>query len=116
MIYFYIPCPVDANIRLINSGSYHDRGRVEVLHNGVWGTVCDDGWDLSDGAVVCRMLGFAGVTSVSGNAAYGQGTGQIWLDNVNCNGRENDISNCPKNPWGNHNCGHNEDASVVCHY
>lgn len=47
-----------------------------------------------------------------GSAAYGQGIGAILLDDVKCNGDENDIFACDYTP--NHNCGHYEDASVQC--
>ena len=47
-------------------------------------------------------------------AYFGQGTGRIWLDNVQCSGTETSISSCNKNAYGVHNCGHNEDAGVRC--
>ncbi|NXP03882.1 DMBT1 protein, partial [Thinocorus orbignyianus] len=89
-------------------------GRVEVLHNGTWGTVCDDGWGSPEGQVVCRQLGCGTVLSVAPGVRYGEGTGQIWLDEVNCTGEERDLSDCRARPWGEHNCHHVEDASVEC--
>ncbi|XP_010000081.1 PREDICTED: deleted in malignant brain tumors 1 protein [Chaetura pelagica] len=89
-------------------------GRVEVLHNGTWGTVCDDGWGPPEGRVVCQQLGCGEVLSVAPGTRYGEGTGQIWLDEVNCTGKEKNLLECPARPWGEHNCNHLEDASVEC--
>ena len=89
-------------------------GRVEVLYNGIWGTICDDNWDLLDADVVCRQLGYEGALLAPKNAAFGQGTGQIWLDDVQCVGDETSISQCNHGGWGVHNCGHHEDAGVMC--
>ena len=47
-------------------------------------------------------------------ATFGQGTGQIWLDNVNCAGTELQLVDCPDNGFGIHNCVHSEDAGVTC--
>ncbi|XP_050196437.1 macrophage receptor MARCO isoform X2 [Myiozetetes cayanensis] len=87
------------------------KGRVEVLYQGIWGTVCDDHWTMQEAAVVCRMLGFSRAVSAF---TAGGGTGTIWLDEVNCSGTESSIFSCAKNSWGSHNCNHNEDAGVEC--
>ncbi|KAG7267493.1 hypothetical protein CRUP_008254, partial [Coryphaenoides rupestris] len=65
--------PQEGSVRLEGSGS-RSEGRVEIYHRGEWGTVCDDGWDLADGHVVCRQLRFPGAKSVASGGRYGQGT------------------------------------------
>ena len=100
-------------IRLADGGANY--GRVEVYHDGQWGTVCDDHWDMNDTSVACRQLGFSGATRQYQSAYCGQGSGPIWLDDVHCAGGEASLSFCSHNGWEIHNCGHGEDASVVCY-
>lgn len=102
-----------APIRLA-SGPSRCAGRLEVLWKQQWGTMCDDSWDLSDAMVVCRQLDCGEALSAPGLAHFGQGTGDIWLDDVNCTGTEADLTACRTRPWGEHNCNHKEDAGVVC--
>uniref|UniRef100_A0A8C2X0E8 SRCR domain-containing protein n=1 Tax=Cyclopterus lumpus TaxID=8103 RepID=A0A8C2X0E8_CYCLU len=105
---------IDAQIRLVTSGSTSCSGRVEISYNGFWGTVCDDGWDLEDANVVCRQLNCGTALSAPGSSQFGQGTGDIWLDDVGCSGTERSLTECRHTGFGIHDCGHEEDAGVVC--
>ena len=46
------------------------------------------------------------------NAFFGRGTGPIVVDDARCSGSESSLLAC--HHTSNHNCGHSEDAGVIC--
>ncbi len=89
-------------------------GRVEVYHNGTWGTVCDDDWNLQDATVVCRQLGYFNATAALGSDRFRAGNGPILFSELACIGNESIITECHHPLTGVHNCTHSEDVGVVC--
>lgn len=77
--------------------------------------MCDDYWDINDANVVCRQLGYSGANAAYQSAHYGQGSGEILLDDVGCSGHESYLWDCPHLGWAVDNCSHGEDASVSCY-
>ncbi|XP_029943487.1 uncharacterized protein LOC115385559 [Salarias fasciatus] len=106
--------PAAGQIRLAGPGSTRCSGRVELLRNGSWGTVCDRGWDLADARVVCRQLGCGLPTTATLSAAFGPGVGPVWLSDVGCSGTESALTQCSHGGLGSASCDHGEGAGVVC--
>lgn len=53
-------------------------GRLEVLHNNVWGTVCDDLFSTNEANVVCGMLNYTeGSLCAVRSAGFGRGEGEL---------------------------------------
>lgn len=109
----------DGDTRLVQ-GTSRAQGRIEVLHNNVWGTVCDDFLEgLTDtraanfSSVSCRQLGFTGGATL-GNSAVTDGPDPIGMDDLNCSGTETGLLMCMSTAWGVHNCSHVEDVGVNC--
>lgn len=100
-------------LRLVN-GTDRCSGRVEIRHNDQWGTVCDDDWDIRDAQVVCREMDCGSAQTAKSSAYFGQGDGDIWLDDMDCLGNETSLLHCKHSSLGENNCGHVEDAGVIC--
>ncbi|KAI4886756.1 hypothetical protein NFI96_022667, partial [Prochilodus magdalenae] len=99
--------------RLID-GSHLCSGRVEILLNNNWTTVCDADFDQQDAEVVCRQLGCGLPVEVLGAAAFGRGEGQVWSGEFQCRGNESQIHSCPTSPSLKHNCSHDSDVGLTC--
>ena len=115
------------------NGSNDHEGRVEVCYNNSYSTVCDDFWDELDATVICRQLGYSYTGKILSRqerpgmimvvcsadnipvkkAGFGSGNSRpILLDNVACDGSEENISQCVYET--DDNCDHSEDAGVIC--
>ena len=108
-------------IRIINGSNPHT-GRVEVYINGTggldnaqWNNICGDFlWSFYDARVVCRQLGYQDALNVL-LGKYGQGTGPLWLNGVQCNGTEADLLTCRHNGTGYYySCYGGGAAAVEC--
>ncbi|XP_032869685.1 scavenger receptor cysteine-rich type 1 protein M160-like [Amblyraja radiata] len=108
-----VSCKGNTQLR-VDGGSNNCAGRVQLLFNNSWGTVCDDSWDLADANVVCRQLGCGSALWTPGTTIIAPASGDIWLDEVKCTGSESFLSRCLASPLGQHDCDHKEDVFVTC--
>ncbi|XP_052084661.1 scavenger receptor cysteine-rich type 1 protein M130-like [Mytilus californianus] len=90
-----------------------DSDLLNIFHSGSWGTICNDAFGSEDALVVCKQLKMR-TTDVQYYTA-GTGTGNIWLDDVACNGQENRLDYCSHRGWNVHNCRHSKDVGVRCY-
>ena len=96
-------------------GGAANEGRVEVFHERVWQLVCDSSWDLRDGDVVCRELGYGYAVRVVGNALFGEGTGLQWKVDLHCSDNATGLKYCRYNSLLTMKpCTHSEDAGAIC--
>ncbi|MCY4511124.1 MAG: fibronectin type III domain-containing protein, partial [Acidobacteria bacterium] len=122
--------PVADQLRLAG-GESASEGRLEIPHDGEWGTVCDDRMDREGNfapTFACRLLGYDTGTIVDGRPGTPQRP--IWLDDVYCPTEASDdgdiagpawtgdypetLSQCYHAGWGLNNCVQEEDVSLRC--
>ncbi|KAB0339786.1 hypothetical protein FD754_023661 [Muntiacus muntjak] len=101
----------------LKDGAHRCEGRVEVKHQGEWGTVYDGYWNMKDASVVCRQLECGVAIGFPGWAYFGPGLGPIWLSYTLCEGTESTVSDCRHSDirdYRNVSYFHDWDAGVVC--
>lgn len=112
-VFIFADTEISTEVRLVD-GFSNSSGRIEVLVNGEWGTVCGDEWDLVNANVVCRQLGYRTAFLSYEKPFFGEGTGRIWLTNVICKGDEPSLFECKHDRFLSSNCSHEHDASIIC--
>ena len=111
-------------------GANENVGRLEVFHNGEWGTVCDDRFDNPGNIApqfACQLMGYAdGGELVArediANMNVAPGSQQIWLDDLRCFAGSThwtgeiptQLHHCYHAGWGLNNCSHDEDVHLSC--
>lgn len=95
-------------------GPHRCAGRVEFYDNGQWGTVCGESWDINDASVVCSQLDCGKAHKITTMSEYGRGTGQTWIEIIECSGRETSLSQCPQRPYMDRSCNTSSVAGVIC--
>ena len=51
----------DGDVQLVGIGSNVTQGTVHLCYNHQWGVVCDNGWDINEAIITCRLLGYYGM-------------------------------------------------------
>ena len=96
-------------------GNYYYYGLITIYNSKKTRSeyICDEGWDINDAHVVCRMLGFPGAMDATVRSEYGEPRhNYISISNVQCNGTEDSIFDCPHQSYSN--CSRSRIAGVQC--
>ena len=89
-------------------------------NNGIWGGICNHGFDIDDAHVICRMLGYPSatlaLTSSTAAELYGiaPSGNNFVLDDLGCSGTEASVFDCPHPGEWIENCGATDIAAVQC--
>ncbi|GIX80234.1 hypothetical protein CDAR_610311 [Caerostris darwini] len=103
----------EGTIRLVGGKNSYE-GNVEIFHLGIWGSICDDEWDIIEANLTCRVLGLGNAAKATFNSEFGRGRRKIWMDNLYCQGHEKRLQDCRFDGWGVNDCAASEAAGVVC--
>ncbi|XP_048012249.1 scavenger receptor cysteine-rich domain-containing group B protein-like [Megalobrama amblycephala] len=101
-----------SEVRLV--GGSRCSGRLEILDNQTWVSVCAAAFDQQDAEVVCRELDCGAPVQVLGEDVFGKGDAQMWTQEIQCRGNESQIHLCPTSPSHENHCLHEHNISLLC--
>ncbi|XP_048012004.1 soluble scavenger receptor cysteine-rich domain-containing protein SSC5D-like [Megalobrama amblycephala] len=101
-----------SEVRLV--GGSRCSGRLEILNDQSWVSVCAAAFDQQDAEVVCRELDCGAPVQVLGDDAFGKGDAQMWTQEIQCRGNESQIHLCPTSPSHENNCSHEHNIVLFC--
>ena len=85
-----------------------------VKHDHKWGTVCDDGFGITNAQAACRTLGFSGGSYETFNTKLSHLLVPTWMDDVRCASSSTNFLQCSHPGWGKEDCSHSEDVLLTC--
>ncbi|CAH2096876.1 unnamed protein product [Euphydryas editha] len=101
------------SLRLVGGRNVNE-GRIEIYHNGIWGSICPDGWTLYEASAICHHLALGFAEQALQTDYFGNS--KIILSGVQCLGNETNLFMCKHQGLGDVTCpgkpGHV--AAVVC--
>lgn len=109
---FFLPAGY-GGYRLAN-GSTTCSGRVELLHGGTWGTLCDYLWDLPAANDLCQQLNCGVALQIPDGQPFGKGNGSVWNGTFSCKKDGSHLRDCSVSVLGRDECPAGKDARVVC--
>ena len=106
---------VEGQVR-VTGGRGPFEGNIEIFHDGRWGYICDDEWDMAEAEIACRQLGYQTAQKPTHDGFFGHPEGEVsfWMDNMYCLGNERRLSQCRFDGWAQHDCAPSELAGVSC--
>ncbi|XP_003728655.1 scavenger receptor cysteine-rich type 1 protein M130 [Strongylocentrotus purpuratus] len=104
---------LEGDVRLVDGISNSNQGRVEIFHDGTWGTACNKDWGDEEATVVCRQMDLGEV--LLSKAFFGNGSGPIYVG-AHCHDHDFHINEC-HGSWEEvpTTCTHEDDVAVICY-
>ncbi|KAM8807333.1 scavenger receptor cysteine-rich type 1 protein M130-like [Eudromia elegans] len=107
-----VPAPGLTALRLVGDSSC--AGRLELLYNGTWGSVCANGTSADTATVVCQQLGCGAAGRLVPAPENAGGSGPAWLSWVKCVPGADSLWRCPSAPWHLQPCDSAGDTHITC--